>query len=174
MTDEAPRSEIILYNTEDGKTRLQVRLEKETVWLTQAQMADLFQTTKQNVSLHIQNCFAEGELQRAATVKESLTVQQEGARSVQRRIGFNNLVKRRRLRIRLWLLPAGRGPRPVRRHGSALQNAGPMPGANMSRHSQSVAPSMFAFRGVNCHAAFLLLGGKAVTPLQSPCVIVTL
>jgi hypothetical protein len=49
------RSELLFYQTEDGKTRLQVRLEGETVWLTQAQMAELFQTTKQNVSLHIQN-----------------------------------------------------------------------------------------------------------------------
>ena len=91
MSDEAPKSEIILYNTEDGKTRLDVKMEGETVWLTQAQMAELFQTTKQNVSLHIQNFFTEGELQRAATVKESLTVQQEGKRSVQRRVEFYNL-----------------------------------------------------------------------------------
>ena len=70
-----PQSEIILYQTEDNRTRIEVRLENETVWLTQAQMAELFQTTKQNVSLHIQNVFAERELERGATVKESLTVQ---------------------------------------------------------------------------------------------------
>jgi len=68
------------YQTEDGKTRLQVRLEGETVWLTQAQMVDLFQTTKQNVSLHIQNIFEEKELDRSATVKDFLTVQTEGNR----------------------------------------------------------------------------------------------
>jgi hypothetical protein len=72
------KSEIILYQTEDNRTRIEVRLENETVWLTQAQMAELFQTTKQNVSLHIQNVFAERELERGATVKESLTVQPEG------------------------------------------------------------------------------------------------
>jgi len=72
-----PQSEIVLYQTEDGRTRLEVRLEEETVWLSQAQMAELFQTTKQNVSLHIQNVFEEGELERAATVKESLTVEKE-------------------------------------------------------------------------------------------------
>jgi hypothetical protein len=65
--------DLILYQTEDGQTRLQVRLEGETVWLTQAQMAELFQTTKQNVSLHIQNIFTEAELREQAVVKESLT-----------------------------------------------------------------------------------------------------
>jgi len=84
-------SEIILYQTEDGRTRLQVKLEDKTVWLTQAQMTELFQTTKQNVSLHIQNIFKEGELQRGATVKDSLTVRQEGKRQVSRPVEFYNL-----------------------------------------------------------------------------------
>jgi hypothetical protein len=83
---DQPKSDLILYQTEDGKTRLEVRLENDTVWLSQNQMTELFQTTKQNVSLHIQNIFEERELQRGATVKESLTVQQEGGRSVQRRV----------------------------------------------------------------------------------------
>jgi hypothetical protein len=92
MSDQpSPKSEIILYQTEDGRTRLEVRLEEETVWLTEGQMADLFQTTKQNVSLHIQNLFEERELERPATVKESLTVQTEGQRRVQRRVEFYNL-----------------------------------------------------------------------------------
>ena len=86
-----PESEIVLYQTEDGRTRLEVRLVQETVWLSQAQMADLFQTTKQNVSLHIRNIFEEGELERQATVKKYLTVQVEGPRSVQRRVEFYNL-----------------------------------------------------------------------------------
>jgi hypothetical protein len=77
MPIEEQKSELILYQTDDGMTRLEVRMDRETVWLTQNQMADLFQTTKQNVSLHINNVFAEGELDRAATVKEYLTVQQE-------------------------------------------------------------------------------------------------
>src|SRR3989442_1096649 len=89
--ESATPGEIILYQTDDGQTRLQVRLEQETVWLTQAQMAELFQTTKQNVSLHIQNIFTEGELQASATVKESLTVQREGNRPVQRQVEFYNL-----------------------------------------------------------------------------------
>jgi hypothetical protein len=71
-------SEIILYQTADGRTRLEVRLENETVWLTQAQMAELFQTTKQNVSLHIQNVFTEKELREDSVVKESLTTAADG------------------------------------------------------------------------------------------------
>src|ERR1035437_3677955 len=73
-----PASEIILYQTEDNQTRLQVRLEGETVWLTQAQMAELFQITQQNVSLHIQNIYEEGKLTPEATHKESLSVQPKG------------------------------------------------------------------------------------------------
>ncbi|MEW6302887.1 MAG: virulence RhuM family protein [Verrucomicrobiota bacterium] len=86
-----PKSEIILYQTEDKQTRLQVQLDGDTVWLSQAQMAELFQTTKQNVSLHIQNIFKEGELRREATVKESLTVQSEGDRKVSRPVDYYNL-----------------------------------------------------------------------------------
>ena len=65
--------EIILYQTEDGRTQLEVRLENETVWLTQGQMAELFQTTIPNVSMHIRNVFSEGELKPDSVVKESLT-----------------------------------------------------------------------------------------------------
>jgi hypothetical protein len=68
-----------------------VRLQDETVWLTQAQMAELFQTTKQNVSLHIKNIFEEGELELKATVKDSLTVQKEGGREVSRKVSCYNL-----------------------------------------------------------------------------------
>lgn len=84
-------SEIILYQTEDGITKIDVRLENETVWLTQAQMVELFQTTKQNISLHIRNIFEEGELQPHSTVKEYLTVQTEGIRQVKRLTQFYNL-----------------------------------------------------------------------------------
>ena len=83
--------EIILYQTEDGKTRLEVQFQGETVWLSQAQMSDLFQTTKQNVSLHIQNIYDEHELERTGTVKESLTVRQEGNRRVSRSVEHYNL-----------------------------------------------------------------------------------
>ena len=86
-----PGGQFLVYQTEDGKLKLDVRFEGETVWLTQQHMAELFQTTKQNVSLHIQNIYEERELERGATVKESLTVQLEGKRSVQRRVEFYNL-----------------------------------------------------------------------------------
>ena len=85
------KGQFLVYSAEDGRTKIEVRLENETVWLTQQHMADLFQTTKQNVSLHLQNIFAKRELDRGATVKESLTVQQEGGRSVRRRVEFYNL-----------------------------------------------------------------------------------
>jgi hypothetical protein len=85
------KSEILLYVTEDGKSRIQVRLESGTVWLPQALMAELFQTTKQNISLHIKNIYKEGELSEAATVKEYLTVQTEGGRRIERRLAFYNL-----------------------------------------------------------------------------------
>lgn len=72
------KTEILLYQTEDGQTKVEVRVENETVWLTQAQMVELFQTTKQNISLHIRNVFQEGELLEAAVVKEYLTTAQDG------------------------------------------------------------------------------------------------
>ena len=68
-----------------------VKLEDESVWLTQAQMVELFQASKQNVSLHINNIFKEGELQKIATVKEYSTVQKEGNRFVKRKIEYYNL-----------------------------------------------------------------------------------
>lgn len=89
--EQKAASEIILYQTEDGKSRIQVRLEDGTVWLTQAQMVELFQTTKQNVSLHIKNIHQEGELTPEATVKEYLTVQPEGTRNVRRKLAFYSL-----------------------------------------------------------------------------------
>jgi hypothetical protein len=91
LPDKSPRSEIILYQTEDGKTRLQVRLENETVWLTQADMAQLFQTTPQNITLHLKNIYHEGELDEAATCKDFLQVQTEGSRQIRRSRRFYNL-----------------------------------------------------------------------------------
>ena len=84
------RGEIILYQPDEA-VRLEVRLEDETVWLTQAQMAELFNSTKQNISFHINNTFKEGELSSVATVKDYLTVQIEGNRTVKRKVSFYNL-----------------------------------------------------------------------------------
>jgi hypothetical protein len=84
-------SELILFTSDDGQTQMHLRVEEGTIWLTQAEIAELFQTTKQNVSLHAKNVLEEGELQVAATVKESLTVQNEGSREVKRTIACYNL-----------------------------------------------------------------------------------
>lgn len=96
MTDKStpsppPGGQFLVYQAEDGRLKIDVRFEGETVWLTQQHMAELFQTTQQNISLHLQNIYEEGELERGATHKESLLVRQEGARSVQRRVDFYNL-----------------------------------------------------------------------------------
>lgn len=84
-------NEIIIYQTQDGQTKIDVKIENETVWLSQNQMAELFQTTKQNISLHIKNIFEEGELEETSTVKDYLTVQNEGSRKVSRNIALYNL-----------------------------------------------------------------------------------
>ncbi|MFA7239658.1 MAG: virulence RhuM family protein [Sulfuricellaceae bacterium] len=87
MSDELlPQSEIILYQAEDGRTRIQCRLENDTLWLTQAQIAELFQTTPQNVTLHLKAVFAEGELAEVATCKDYLQVRSEGGREVTRKL----------------------------------------------------------------------------------------
>lgn len=85
MSDEPlPGSQIILYQTEDGRTRVQCRFQNETLWLTQAQIAELFEVTPQNVTLHLKTIFAEGELNEVATCKDYLQVRIEGGREVSR------------------------------------------------------------------------------------------
>lgn len=84
-------SDLILYTTDDGKSQIKLRTEHQTVWLTQLDMAELFDATKQNISLHLKNLIKDGELDPTATVKESLTVQMEGAREVQRTVTLYNL-----------------------------------------------------------------------------------
>ena len=86
-------NQIIIYTTQDGQTKIRVSVspQENTVWLSQMQMAELFQTTKQNVSLHIKNVFEESELDPSSTVKEYLTVQKEGNRNVERSIEYYNL-----------------------------------------------------------------------------------
>ena len=85
------KNKIVFYQTDDGQTFIDVKLDAETVWLNQAQMTELFQQTKQNISLHINNIFKENELERDSTVKEYLTVRKEGKREVSRRIDHYNL-----------------------------------------------------------------------------------
>ncbi len=82
---------MLVYQTDDGRVKLEVRLEDETVWLTQQMIADLFGSSKQNISHHIQSIYDEGELTAEATVKKYLTVRKEGDRNVKRELDFYNL-----------------------------------------------------------------------------------
>lgn len=84
-------NQVEIFKTKDGETQIEVQFDDETVWLSQLQMTSLFKQTKQNISLHINNLFKEGELARKGTVKESLTVQKEGSKRVSRVIEFYNL-----------------------------------------------------------------------------------
>jgi hypothetical protein len=84
-------SKIIIYQTEEGNTKIETRLEDETVWLSLTQLAELFQKTKSTISEHISNVFSEGELDEKATVRNFRTVQQEGNREVERELAFYNL-----------------------------------------------------------------------------------
>lgn len=84
-------SDVIFYTTDDGATKIDLRLENGTVWLSQLEIAELFQTTKQNISKHIQAIYAENELDEKATVNQQLTVQGEGNREVSRNITLYNL-----------------------------------------------------------------------------------
>ena len=74
------KSQLIIYQTETGETKIDVRFQNETVWLSQQLMAELFQTTKQNISLHTKNVFSEGELDENSVVKEFLTTAKDGKR----------------------------------------------------------------------------------------------
>ncbi|MCX6719450.1 MAG: virulence RhuM family protein, partial [Candidatus Taylorbacteria bacterium] len=84
-------NKIIIYNTEDGQTKIDVRLEHDTVWLSQKQMAKLFDCSIDNISLHLKNVFAEGELEEMATTEESSIVQVEGSRAIARPMKLYNL-----------------------------------------------------------------------------------
>lgn len=88
---EPMKNEIIIYQSDEMTERIEVKLEDETVWLSQEQMAMLFKQTKQNISLHINNCFKENELDRNSTVKENLTIRNEGKRKIRRKINLYNL-----------------------------------------------------------------------------------
>lgn len=96
--------ELILSQTEDGHTRVQLRSVGATVWLTQAEMAELFATTPQNVTQHLRSLFSEGELQEESTCKDLLQVRQEGVRDVRRTL-------RKAL---LWLVGMPNASRPTR------------------------------------------------------------
>lgn len=89
--EATPPSDLILYQTEDGKTRIQCRIEDESLWLTQAQMADLFQTLPQNITQHIRVIYEEGKLSEDPTCKPFLQVRAEGGRQVKRQLSLYSL-----------------------------------------------------------------------------------
>lgn len=91
MGKDFQKGEIIIYTSEDGSVSLDTKLENETIWLTQDMMTKLFETTKQNISLHINNIYKDEELDKTSTVKEFLTVRKEGNRTVSRNIEYYNL-----------------------------------------------------------------------------------
>jgi hypothetical protein len=84
-------TDLILYTTEDGKSQVQLRAKDQTIWLSQREMAQLFDVSTDNVGLHLKNLYADGELLREATTEESSVVQTEGNREVQRPLTLYNL-----------------------------------------------------------------------------------
>lgn len=91
MIEDQPASEIIIFQTEDGQTRIEVRMNRETVWLSLNQMAELFDRNKSVISKHIKNVFEEDELDEKRTVAKFATVQKEGTREISREIEHFNL-----------------------------------------------------------------------------------
>lgn len=91
LTDKEIENNIIIYQTNDGRTKIDVKIEDETVWLTQAQMVELFQSSKSNISEHISHIFEEKELSETSTVRKFRTVQKEGSRDVARMVDYYNL-----------------------------------------------------------------------------------
>lgn len=89
--DNTKKGQVILYQTEDGQTKLEVQFKDETVWLSLDQMAELFQRDKSTISRHIKNVFDDGELKTDSTVAFFATVQKEGQRTVSRDVQFFNL-----------------------------------------------------------------------------------
>lgn len=90
-SDSQPCGEVLIYQAAEGDTRIEVRLEQDTVWLSQQQMAELFQTTRANIAIHIGNIYEEEELPIEGTCKDFLQVRQEGTRTVRRKVQLYNL-----------------------------------------------------------------------------------
>ena len=88
---DSPGGEVLVYEAADGSARVDVRLEQDTVWLTQRQMSELFATSTDNVGLHLKNIFSESELEESATTEDFSVVQSEGGRQVRRQIKYYNL-----------------------------------------------------------------------------------
>ena len=91
MTTQPKNNQIIIYNTEGGETKIEVKVENETVWLSQKQMAEVFNCTIENIIFHLQNVFKSGELEEKPTTKDYLVVQKEGNREINRTVKIYNL-----------------------------------------------------------------------------------
>jgi len=91
MTKQEKNNQIIIYNTEDGQTKVEVKVENETVWLSQKQMAELLACSIDNITLHLKNIYFEGELAESSTSEDSSVVQKEGNREVSRSVKIYNL-----------------------------------------------------------------------------------
>lgn len=91
MQEDSIRAEIILYQSDGANVPVEIRYQDETMWMPQAQIAELFDTTQQNISLHLKNIYETGELEREATNKKILLVRKEGSRSVKREVECYNL-----------------------------------------------------------------------------------
>ncbi len=91
MNGDNPNSEMVVYVGDDGKPQIQARLQDENMWLTQVQLAQVFQTTRQNIGQHIKNIYEEKELDPSATIKKFFIVQTEGDREVSRSIEYYSL-----------------------------------------------------------------------------------
>ncbi|MCI7680827.1 MAG: virulence RhuM family protein, partial [Fusobacterium necrophorum] len=85
------KNDIIIYNTEDGRAKINLKYEDGTVWLNQNEIAELFQTSKQNISKHIKSIFQDNELEESPTVNYKLTVQKEGNRDIRRQVAYYSL-----------------------------------------------------------------------------------
>ena len=90
-TPPPDNGEILLYTSPDGQVQLDVRMQEETLWMTQQMMAEVFQTTVHNIIIHVGNIYEESELQREGTCKDFLQVRKEGARTVRRSVKYYNL-----------------------------------------------------------------------------------
>lgn len=91
MTNTENKGEIVIYKNENGNISFEAKLEDETIWLTQDMMAKLFETTSQNITMHIKNIYSEEELEQISTCKDFLQVRKEGKRDVSRKLAFYNL-----------------------------------------------------------------------------------
>jgi len=115
------KGEVLVYQAEDGLIKVDVRLEDENVWQTQALMADLFQTSTDNISLHLKNIYAEGELDAVSTTEDYSVVRQEGQRQVKRKLKYYNLDAILQLNGRELLIHADRVSHQVAAEKAALE-----------------------------------------------------